>query len=49
MDQRASKLADAFANTCGKKIERTTNTAATHSSTEAITLGRRWHFFARHA
>jgi hypothetical protein len=48
-NQPASKLAEAFAITCGKKIEITTNTAATHNRSEAITLGRRRHFFAREA
>jgi hypothetical protein len=48
-NQRASKLAKAFAITCGKKIEIITSAADTHNSTEAITLRRRSHLFARHA
>ena len=45
----ANKPAAAFAITCGKKIERNTKSADTHNNVEAITLGRPWHFFTRHA
>jgi hypothetical protein len=31
-----------------KKMEMNTNPADSHKSTEAMTFGRRWHFFARH-